>query len=172
MELLDGEEIIWTGHPVWRSTILVFLRSALLACVPLIIGVIASATGNEFLIPLYQWVLISVVLVAAVVVWDVLKRLATVYTISSRRLHIRRGILSRAEQSTRIERVQNVNTAQSLLGRILGVGDVDFDTAGGDGVDADFRFNGVNDPHGLVARIERFRQQHEGEATVRRGGGL
>ena len=60
------------------------------------------------------------------------KRLFTTYTISNHRLHIRRGIIARKEQQTQINRVQNVNTNQSVLERLLQVGTVDFDTAAGD----------------------------------------
>ena len=61
-----------------------------------------------------------------------IRRLATHYTITDRRLHIRRGILSRTEQHTTIDRVQNVETHRSLLERVLRIGTVAFDTAGTD----------------------------------------
>ena len=56
-------------------------------------------------------------------------------------------------QQTRIDRVQNVNTDESVLGRLLRVGSVDFDTAGTD--DSEFRFAGVNRPGDVVAAVER-----------------
>jgi hypothetical protein len=55
-----------------------------------------------------------------------------------------------------------------VLERVLRVGSVDFDTAGTDARESDFRFRGVADPHGLVVLLERHRQsQAQGEATVR-----
>jgi uncharacterized membrane protein YdbT with pleckstrin-like domain len=56
-------------------------------------------------------------------------------------------------QQTRIDRVQNVNTAQSLRERLLRVGTVDFDTAGTD--DSEFRFVGIADPSDVVAAVDR-----------------
>ena len=47
-----------------------------------------------------------------------IRRLATHYTVTDRRLHIRRGILSRTEQHTTLDRVQNVETHQTLLERV------------------------------------------------------
>ena len=70
------------------------------------------------------------------------------YTITTRRLHIKRGIISREIQETRLERVQNVNYNQSVLQRMLQVGDVDFDTAAGD--DYNFIFAGVANPDEVV----------------------
>jgi uncharacterized membrane protein YdbT with pleckstrin-like domain len=56
-------------------------------------------------------------------------------------------------QQTRIDRVQNVNTDQSVLERILRVGKVDFDTAGTD--DSDFIFRGISHPDRVVAAVDR-----------------
>jgi uncharacterized membrane protein YdbT with pleckstrin-like domain len=69
--------------------------------------------------------------------------------VSNQRLYIRRGILSKHVQQTRVDRIQNVNTDQRFRDRILRVGTVDFDTAGTD--DADFKFVGIANP-GRVAR--------------------
>jgi uncharacterized membrane protein YdbT with pleckstrin-like domain len=56
-------------------------------------------------------------------------------------------------QQTRLERVQNVNTSQSLIERVLRVGTVDFDTAGTD--DSDFVFDGVANPSQVVDAVEK-----------------
>jgi uncharacterized membrane protein YdbT with pleckstrin-like domain len=54
---------------------------------------------------------------------------------------------------TRIDRVQNVNTEQTLRERLLRVGTVDFDTAGSD--DSEFRFVGISEPATVVAAVDR-----------------
>ena len=72
------------------------------------------------------------------------KRVATTYTITDRRLNIKRGIVSREIQETRLERVQNVNYSQCVYQRLMQIGDVDFDTAAGD--DYNFVFYGVARP--------------------------
>jgi len=81
------------------------------------------------------------------------RRIFVRFTITDQRLRIQRGILSRRVQQTRIDRVQNVNTRQRPLERLLHVGAVDFDTAGTD--DSDFTFDGVNDPTGVAAAVDR-----------------
>jgi uncharacterized membrane protein YdbT with pleckstrin-like domain len=80
------------------------------------------------------------------------KRVATNYTITDRRLHIKRGIVSRTIQETRLERVQNVNYNQSVIQRMLQIGDVDFDTAAGD--DYNFVFAGVGEPADVVHMVD------------------
>jgi uncharacterized membrane protein YdbT with pleckstrin-like domain len=83
--------------------------------------------------------------------------MSTTYLVSNQRLYIRRGLLSKREQQTRIDRVQNVNTEQSLRERMLRVGTVDFDTAGTD--DSEFRFVGIASPGNVVNAVDRA--QHE-----------
>ena len=90
---------------------------------------------------------------ALVILIGFLRRIATVYTITNQRLRIKRGILSKRIQQTRIDRVQNVNTEQSLRERLLRVGTVDFDTAGSD--DSEFRFVGISEPATVVAAVDR-----------------
>ena len=102
----------------------------------------------------WKWTVISIGLLALVVVIDILRRASIDYVVTNQRIRIRRGILSRREQSTLVERVQNINTSQSLIDRLLAVGAVDFDTAGTEAKEASFRFVGVASPHDLVRRFE------------------
>jgi uncharacterized membrane protein YdbT with pleckstrin-like domain len=97
--------------------------------------------------------IIALVGVAITILAGFIKRVATSYTITNRRLHIKRGIVSRTIQETRLERVQNVNYNQSILQRMLQVGDVDFDTAAGD--DYNFIFAGVAEPADVVHMVDQ-----------------
>jgi uncharacterized membrane protein YdbT with pleckstrin-like domain len=99
----------------------------------------------------------AVAVFAVVLVVGFVKRVATTYMVSNQRLYIRRGILSKNVQQTRIDRVQNVNTNQSLMQRILSVGTVDFDTAGTD--DSEFRFVGIADPGRVVDAVDRAQRE-------------
>jgi uncharacterized membrane protein YdbT with pleckstrin-like domain len=105
---------------------------------------------------------VVVVGLALVVLIGFVRRIATVYTITNQRLRIKRGILSKRVQQTRIDRVQNVNTDQSVLDRLLRVGTVDFDTAGTD--DSDFTFDGVSSPSQVVQAVDRAQHAAAGAA--------
>jgi uncharacterized membrane protein YdbT with pleckstrin-like domain len=146
VELGPGEHVLFEGHPSWRSTLGFYLKGLLLA---LVVGVVVYlATDDELWTGLAAFFVFD--LVGTI---GLLKRLATTYKVSDRRLWIRRGLLSRAVQETRLDRVQNVNTEQSFLDRILRIGTVDFDTAAGD--DYDFSFEGVADPEGISRQVDR-----------------
>lgn len=157
MELQDGEHLVWRGHPSARASLAWYLKWGFLALLPFIITTILKwqdiGTGFAY----WQWVLISLILVGVVVVVDVLRRMAIHYVVTTRRIRIRRGLLSRHEQSTMVEKVQNINMSQSLLERVVGVGDIDLDTAGADANQADFVFRGIANPRAVVQILEKNR---------------
>jgi uncharacterized membrane protein YdbT with pleckstrin-like domain len=145
MDLHPGERIVFEGHPSWRALLAFYIGGVAGAAV---VGVIAGLIWGFAV-----GVLVGAVLVAAVLAFGLVKRMSTTYLVSTQRLYIRRGILAKKMQQTRIDRVQNVNTAQSLRERLLRVGTVDFDTAGTD--DSEFRFVGIADPGDVVAAVDR-----------------
>jgi uncharacterized membrane protein YdbT with pleckstrin-like domain len=150
--LAPGEQVMFEGHPSWRSIIGFYLKGLLaVLVVAFLVGLITNIADGDTNTGLV--VLVAVIGVAIVILAGFIKRVTTHYTITTRRLHIKRGIISRDIQETRLERVQNVNYSQSLLERMLQVGDVDFDTAAGD--DYNFIFVGVADPAEVVERVDR-----------------
>ena len=157
MELLQGETVVWRGHPSWRASLAHYVVWIPLALVPIVIVSLLRANDTGTGLALWQWILITIALVGLVVLVDAIRRHATTYTVTSRRIHIRRGILRRLDQSTHIDRVQNLNTRQSLLERALAVGTVDFDTAGTEADEASFSFSGISHPHRLVHTVETAR---------------
>jgi uncharacterized membrane protein YdbT with pleckstrin-like domain len=159
MDLESGEHLIFEGHPSWRSILGFYLKGLVIAAVCGAIAYLALDLGAAAL------VVLAVVVVALVAGY--VKRLFTTYTITNHRLHIRRGIVARAEQQTQLNRVQNVNTHQSVLQRVLLIGNVNFDTAAGD--DYDFEFAGVADPQDVVDAVHRAQREADETATgVRR----
>jgi uncharacterized membrane protein YdbT with pleckstrin-like domain len=145
VDLRQGEHIVFDGHPSWRAILRFSLKGLAIAVVLGAIGWLAGSAGLG--------ILIAVVLFALAVVVGFVKRIATRYSITNQRLRIRRGIISRHVQETRVDRIQNVNTEQGVLDRVLQVGTVDFDTAGTD--DSDFAFRGVAQPEKVSRRVEQ-----------------
>jgi uncharacterized membrane protein YdbT with pleckstrin-like domain len=156
MDLHPGEEIVFEGHPSWRAVLGFYLSGIAGAVVIAVIVAIALSVAIG--------IAVGVVLIALVLIAGFVKRTATDYMISNQRLYIRHGILSKRVQQTRVDRVQNVNTDQSLGQRLLRVGTVDFDTAGTD--DADFKFVGVANPSAIATAIDRAQRA----AATRAGG--
>src|SRR3954447_4898479 len=151
-KLAPGEQVMFQGHPSWRSIIAFYIKGLFVVLIAaFVVGIVTNITGDDTDAGLVA--LVAVVGVAVVVLAGFIKRITVHYTITTRRLHIKRGIISREIQETRLERVQNVNYDQSVLQRLLQVGDVDFDTAAGD--DYNFIFAGVADPDEVVEWVDR-----------------
>jgi uncharacterized membrane protein YdbT with pleckstrin-like domain len=144
MELHPGEQIVFEGHPSWRALLAFYIYGLVGTAIVVVILVLAASTAAA--------VVAGVVLVVLVLLVGFLRRMSTTYMVSNQRLIIRRGFLSKHVQQTRLDRVQNVNTDQTLLQRMLFVGTVDFDTAGTD--DADFRFVGIGKPARVVKEVD------------------
>ena len=146
MDLSADEKIIFQGHPSWRAILGFYLKGVVIAIVLGIVAKLVSSTTSVFVVVL--------VVLAVTLAVGFLKRWATTYTITTRRLNIRRGIVSREIQETRLERVQDVNYSQSVYQRLMQIGDVDFNTAASGG-DYDFIFYGVADPGGVVQAVDK-----------------
>lgn len=159
LNLSPGERVIFRGHPSWRAILGFYLKGiAIAALAGLLAKLFAAGSATVFLVVL--------AVIALTVLAGFVKRVATTYTITDRRLNIRRGILSREVQETRLERVQNVNYRQSVYQRIMQIGDVDFDTAATD--DYNFIFSGVADPGEVIHRVY---QATGASAALGRSGG-
>jgi uncharacterized membrane protein YdbT with pleckstrin-like domain len=152
VKLSPGEQVIFQGHPSWRAILGFYLKGILITAI--IAALVAAVTAlvddgvDKALVTI-----VFIVGVALTILIGFVKRVSTTYTITNRRLNIKRGIISREVQETRLERVQNVNYDQSVFQRVMQIGDVDFDTAAGD--DYNFIFGGVAQPEEVVDEVDR-----------------
>ena len=143
MDLAPAEHELFSGHPSWRSIIGFHTTGLIIAVIGGAIGFVASGAGVG--------IAIFAVIFLITIFIGFLRRIGTTYKITNRRLYIKRGIVARRTQEANLQRVQNVNTNQSVLQRLLRVGTVDFDTAAGD--DYDFSFVGVASPQQVVHAV-------------------
>lgn len=156
MERAPGEKVIFEGHPSWRSVIAYYLKGVLLAVLvgaaaALVSWILEDEAQLSWVVAAFAAALVIVIVVG----W--IKRLATTYTITNRRLHIQRGIVARRTQEAQLARVQNVNTQQSVVERLLRVGTVDFDTASAD--DTSLQFEGVASPAQVVQAVDQAQRE-------------
>src|SRR3954451_4332494 len=83
VNLHPGERVIFEGHPSWRAILGFYLKGLLLAVILGVIAKLAASDGTAFLVIL--------VVLALTVLIGFVKRVATTYTITNRRLNIKRG---------------------------------------------------------------------------------
>jgi uncharacterized membrane protein YdbT with pleckstrin-like domain len=145
INLHPGERVIFEGHPSWRAILGFYLKGVVVAVILGVIAKLISGDGTAFLVIL--------VVLALTVLIGFVKRVATTYTITDRRLNIKIGIIARKVQETRLQRVQNVNFNQGVYERVMQIGDVEFTTAGTD--ESNFVFAGVGQPEEVVQSVEK-----------------
>lgn len=147
-----GEELLFRGHPSWRSMPAFHVKGLLAAVlIGAVAGLISAIVDGTVQV---SWVVLAVLAVFVVnLVTGIVRRLQTTYTVTSERLTIERGLMTRELHETRLERVQNVRLRQSLLERALVVGTVEFDTAAGAAYD--FAFVGIAGPRSVVRTVDR-----------------
>jgi uncharacterized membrane protein YdbT with pleckstrin-like domain len=146
VDLQTGERVIYQGHPSWRAILGFYLKGALVGAAA---GVLAALIDSSVGLGIVTFI----VILAVTILVGFIKRVATVYTITDRRLNIKIGIVARKVQETRLQRVQNVNYDQGVYERIMQIGDVEFTTAGTD--ESNFVFAGVAQPEEVVQQVEQ-----------------
>jgi uncharacterized membrane protein YdbT with pleckstrin-like domain len=146
VDLQAGENVIYQGHPSWRAILGFYLKGALVGAAA---GVLAALINEGAGLG----VVLFVIVLAVTILVGFIRRVATIYTITDRRLNIKIGIIARKVQETRLQRVQNVNFNQGVYERLMQIGDVEFTTAGTD--ESNFVFAGVGQPEEVVKQVEK-----------------
>jgi uncharacterized membrane protein YdbT with pleckstrin-like domain len=155
VDLSPGESVIFEGRPSWRSILSFYFLGLILAAAAGVIGALAASVGVGIAIGAGVFV---IALIAGF-----LKRFFTKYTITTRRLRVQRGVLTRHIQETRVDRLQDHSIRQTIFERMLKVGNIDFDTSG-EGTQGDmFRFEGVSNPEAIILDIDRVARQVEAQ---------
>ena len=87
--------------------------------------------------------------------WDRLR-------ITTHRVIDERGIIMRQTSEVLHEHVRNIRITQTFWQRIVGIGDLEVDSAAGDG-EADIRIVNVPDPDGVKQLVDRYRGLGSGD---------
>ncbi|MFA4929571.1 MAG: PH domain-containing protein [Patulibacter sp.] len=146
MELHPDEQILYSKSPSWRNQ---FGAHGLVLVVAILIGAVVLLAVDPDWIGIVTGIVIA--LLGTGYLW--IERSRTKYVITTHRLHVREGFLSKHVQETRLRRIQNVTINQSVPQRILRVGTVDYDTAGDDD-GGRFRMEGVPNPDALIRLVD------------------
>ena len=89
------------------------------------------------------------------------RRYSWAYTINGETIESREGLIARKVSSIRVRDLRNINVKQTLWQRLMGVGDVEFSSAGGSGIEVSFR--GVNDPLQVKSLAQRMQGKSPGD---------
>lgn len=139
--LAKGERVERSIHPHWLTVALPTIVGVLLAAAAVGVAFVTpdDSTGNRI-----QLVAVAVLLVLAVwlVVVPFLRWRTTHYVVTSHRVMVRRGIVSKSGKDITLSKITDVSFQQTLLDRIINAGSLHVESAG-DSPDEDF----ANIPH-------------------------
>lgn len=140
LTLDEDEEIVWSGVPHESSLI-----PALVVGLPL------------------SLLLVGLFIIAGAY----LQRENTQYVVTTDALYKKTGVLSRDVQRIDFGKVQNTSYSQGFFGSRFGYGNVDVSTAGGSGVEMQFR--SVPDPREVQERINKRVKASRGDQRTESG---
>ena len=127
-----------------------------------LVGGIAFSEGNPLAVS--GIVVLLVLAVAAGVAYEVAYYRRFEYELTEDSLDIRSGVFSRREREIPLRRVQNVDVTRTFVARLLGLAEVDVETAGGGGTEASLQYVSKSTASQLQDDIRR-RRARETAAT-------
>jgi uncharacterized membrane protein YdbT with pleckstrin-like domain len=127
--LSEGERFVLRLHPHWKTVLrpLVLLAVIVVAAVVLLV---VLPSGHNLAV---ARIAIGVVAVLAAIIWcavPLLRWRTTSYELTTRRLRLRRGILSRQGRDFPLIRISDVSFSHGLIDRMLGCGRLVVESAG------------------------------------------
>ena len=155
----EKETMNYMARPAWVNQ---WWQIGVMFLMPAVF-VLTYLKGDQYFSPenlrVVQVVIVGVfVYLIAVVIY---RRYSWAYKIDNETIESREGIIARKVKSIRIQDLRNINVNQSLVERIMGVGDVEFSSAGGSGIEVVFR--GVDKPLEVKAMAQRLQGKSMGD---------
>jgi uncharacterized membrane protein YdbT with pleckstrin-like domain len=144
--LLPGENLVLRWHRHW----IVAAKSMVLPVLLVVVAVLAAFLS--FIPTDYRLIAVLAALtvagMSAIVVY--VRWTAASFTLTDQRVLLSYGVFSRNSKAIPIDRVQDVSTQQSLLGRAFGYGRVEIDAAGSAGAEV---LDHMPDPNGFRDQV-------------------
>ena len=170
--LAKGERVERSLHPHWLTVVIPTLFGLVLAALCVAVAVVTpdDETGNRI-----QLVALIVLLLIAIplVVVPYLRWRTTHYVITTHRVMVRRGILTKNGKDITLSKITDVSFQQTLVDRIIGAGSLHIESAG-DSPDEDFSYlPRSNEVQQLINRLidedDLRRRAHGREPLEQRG---
>jgi len=123
-----SESVIWEDKPSHLSYLFLYIIGSFIT---LILAVMFH--GKSFFV-------VGILLI----IWAVLNRKMTKYTVTKRKITSERGIISRDVREIEIKDIRNINYKQNIIESLFGIGTIAIGTAGTAGIEVAFK--GISNP--------------------------
>jgi uncharacterized membrane protein YdbT with pleckstrin-like domain len=127
--LTDDEHLVLRLHPHWKTLIGPLLVAVLVVAAALIAEVLIPPGSTSAIVRL----VVAAVAILAVMLWlivPVLRWRTTTYELTTRRMRVRSGIVTRHGRDIPLARINDVSFEKGLLDRLLGSGRLVVESAG------------------------------------------
>lgn len=126
--LVEGEQVVLHKHPHWKKVVLPVLALLVVAGLGSYLAALAGARNGP------PWVMIAIIVVAlALIVWltvvPIIRWRTTHFVVTTRRVLIREGVLSRHGIDIPMARINSVQFRHNIIERILGCGTLFIESA-------------------------------------------
>ena len=127
--LAKGEKVERDLHPHWLTVVVPTILGLLLAaaCIFIVMQTPDDETGNRI-----QWIAVAVLVLVAIpaVVVPYLRWRTTHYVVTTHRVMVRRGILTKQGKDITLSKITDVSYKQTVLDRIIRAGSLHIESAG------------------------------------------
>ena len=127
--LTEDEHLVLRLHPHWKTLIGPVLVAVLVVAAALIAEVVIPSNSGAAV----ERLVVAAVAILAVMLWlivPVLRWRTTTYELTTRRLRVRSGIVTRHGRDIPLARINDVSFEKGLLDRLLGSGRLVVESAG------------------------------------------
>ena len=127
--LTEDEQLVLRLHPHWKTLIRPMLVAVLVVAVALV-AVVAIPSGSAAAV---ERLVVAAVAILALMLWlmvPVLRWRTTTYELTTRRLRMRDGIVTRNGRDIPLARINDISFTKGLLDRLFGSGRLVVESAG------------------------------------------
>jgi uncharacterized membrane protein YdbT with pleckstrin-like domain len=127
--LIEDEHLVLRLHPHWKTLVRPLAAAVVVVAVALMAEVLIPS-GNTAAVGRLA---VAVVAIAVLMIWlivPILRWRTTVFELTSRRLRMRDGIITRHGRDIPLARINDVSFSKGLLDRLLGSGRLVVESAG------------------------------------------
>lgn len=127
--LTDGEHLVLRVHPHWKTLI----RPVSVAVVVVVVALVAEVMIPSGSAAALARLVVAAIAILAVMLWlmvPVLRWRTTTYELTTRRMRVRSGIVTRQGRDIPLARINDVSFEKGLLDRLLGSGRLVVESAG------------------------------------------